>query len=885
MSNRSWRRYARFWGEDYRADIEDELSLHREMRVDEAKSRGLDDAAARAEMVRAFGDVEAIRSELDVIARRRNERSRRSRAISDIVYDTRLALRALLRQRGYAAGVVLILALGLGTSLAILSLVKGVLLSPLPYPEPDRLAVAWERNIPRSSGENVVSVGAWEDWAARSRSFTALASIVPDHATILGDEAVRVQGASVSASWFDVVAVKPAVGRAFTDADANADAPVIVLSHRMWQTRFNSDPRVIGTRIALADRPRTIVGVMPASFDPPAFGWMDSDQQYWVPFAATEGNRQWGRFLLVLGRLRPEATLAAADAELKAINAERVARVDAAASTGASDWTVDVVGLRDQMTGDVRTALLILFAAAALLLTTALVNVSNLVLLRFHRRHSEFAVRSALGAGRWRLMRQLFAEACIVVAITAPIAMVFASGLLRVLVRVMSSTMPRSEYVHIDYSVLLWMAPVLIVAVMLLAALPALRISRTRLESWLRAGSSRATARYGGGGIVVAEVALAIVLSIGAGLALRTYVNLRTERLGFEPDATLSFRINLDAPRYSEPEARTQFIDQLTTALQAIPGTRDVAVTTIRPLAGGGTSTTMTRTGSGIAALVTGPNVDVRTVSPSYFRTLGIETDGGENTFARARPGTPVVALLSRAAARSLFGRENAVGQSIIVDFNNHVTAEVTGVVEDVRARGPGEEEKATVYFAIAQDVPSRIDVLVRSDMPAAELGAAVRSRLHTIDGAIPAENVQTLSTIVAEATRPQRTTLLLLAAFALSALVLAGAGIYAVLAMQVAQRRRELSIRYSLGATPSRIRFEVMAVGFRQIAAGCAIGLAASLLCARFMNALLYNVGGMDPMTYGGVVVTILVIGAVASAVPARSASRTEPAEALRNT
>ena len=391
-----WRRYLRFWGEDAAADVEDELAFHIEARTADLIDRGLSVQAAGERAAQEFGDVERIRGELAVIARRRGRRTRQSRVLADLTGDVRMGLRALRRNPVYTVSMLATLALAIGAVATVVTLVTGVLLRPLPYPNARELVVAWERNIPRDRAENVVAVPMYEAWREQARSLSQLAALVPDRQTFTENGPERVRGAAVTASWFHVIAVPPALGRGFSESEARAGG-VVVLSHGLWQSHFGGAP-ILGRRVRLTGDSYTVVGVMPASFEPPAFGWLGPEQRYWVPFAPDESNRQWGRFLLVLGRLAPGATVADADAELK-----RIVRERASAEPALREWTADAVVLHEQVTGAVEAPLLVLLVAVLCLLLIGLVNVTNLMLVRAQRSAPAVVVsRGSSAPKRWR---------------------------------------------------------------------------------------------------------------------------------------------------------------------------------------------------------------------------------------------------------------------------------------------------------------------------------------------------------------------------------------------------------------------------------------------------------------------------------------------------
>ncbi|MGH7554637.1 MAG: ABC transporter permease, partial [Longimicrobiales bacterium] len=517
----SWRRYLRLWLPDAARDHEDEVSFHLAMRERDLVRGGLSEEEAVREARRGFGEVHAIRRRLDEQERRRSARARRTAWVEELRGDVLIALRSFVRRPAFAAAAVGTLMLGIGATTAVFSLVHGIVLRPLPYPHPERLAVLWERNIPRAKAENVVSMSNFEVWRERSRSFVAMAALAPHRGTIVGEVPERVYGGEVTASWLDVVGVSPAIGRGFTESDVRQGSRVVVLSDGLWRERLGGDAAAVGGTLVLGSEPYTIIGVMPRAFEPPAFGWLGREQRYWVPLGPTPQNREWGRAFLVLGRLREDVSIDEADRELKTV-ARALERED----LRDEGWTADVVELKEQVVGNVRAALWTLMVAVAFLLALAAVNVANLVLARAQGRTGEFSLRVALGAGRGRLSRQLFAEALALAMLGAPLGVLLAFWGVRGLRSVFPADIPRAESVGLNPTVLGFAALATIGAVLLAAVLPAIRLSRARVETGLRASGGRVTPPAGAGALIVVEIALALLLTnywLCDGLALRPF--------------------------------------------------------------------------------------------------------------------------------------------------------------------------------------------------------------------------------------------------------------------------------------------------------------------------------------------------------------------------
>lgn len=856
------------------ADIEDELSFHLERRVEDLVREGLPEAEARERARREFGDVAKIRRDLSRLERRRS----RGRALGELAGDVGLGLRALRRQPGFAAAMLATLALVIGATTTIAGLVNGVLLRPLPYPESERIAVVWEHNVARGIGENVASVPAFEEWARTSESFGPLAALVPHTATLSEGSVERERGGEVSPAWFDVVGVAPALGRAFEEADP---ADVVLLSHGMWADRFGSDPDIVGRRIRLGAEPRTVLGVMPEGFAPPAFGWLGSTQRYWVPFVPDDDNRSWGRFLLVFGRLASGATVAQADQEMKSIAARR-ARDDAA----LEEWTVDVVTLHEQVTGDVRAPLLVLLTAVGFLLAIGLLNATNLVLARSQRRSGELAVRAALGAGRTRIARQLVGEALAIALVAGPLGMLLAWLGVAGLRALLPASVPRSTDVRLDAAALAVAVAAAALTALATGLVPALRAGLRDIDTRLRsAGSSRTTGRGGGRALVVAEVALALVMAVGAGLSARSLAKLRAVPLGFEPEQVVAFRLTLPSDRYAEDERRA-FFAQLFASLEAQPGIESAGATTGRPITGWGPATRVARFGEALgggAAQVT----DIRVFTPGYFESLRVGRVAGNLSGAGSGRGsrrggtTPVV--VNESMVRALWPDRDPIGQAAEVSFGTPDTVVVAGVVADVPMADPAQRARPTLYYPYADWSETSMDVVVRADLPAAAVVDAARRGVAELDASLPIYDVAVLESTVADATAEERVQSTLLAGFALLAVLLAAVGIYGVLALEVGRRRRELAVRLALGAAPARVRGTVVRDALALTGAGLAIGTAVALLLTRFMASLLYGIEPDDPLTFAGVAGLLLIVAVAAAWPSAHRAATVSPMESMR--
>jgi putative ABC transport system permease protein len=880
-----WRRYMRLWGGDARADIEDELTFHIESRVRELRARGLSESEARRQASVAFGDIARVREELRNMSDRRARAAKRTQWLRDLRLDLKLGYRLLARRRLFAAVVVATLALGIAASVTIYSLVHGVLLRPLPYPEGDRLVVLWEHNVPRANTENVVSADNFEAWRARSKSYTALAGLMPARFTVIGDTPERIYGGAVSPEWFDIVGVAPERGRGFTAEEARA-GHVVVLSHELWARRYGSDSTIVGRTIELEGEAYAVLGVMPRGFDGPSFGWLD-EQEFWVPFVPDENNRAWGRFLLVMGRLRAGVQLVDAQRELTSIAAGL-----ATTNPKNRDWTADVVTLREQMTNELRTPLLVLLGAVALLQLIALVNVCALVVARAQERDLEFSVRAALGAGRRRLLRQLLAEALALVSIGAPLGILLALWLTGSLRPLLPADLPRLESIRFDGAVLAFGGGLALVTFCAVGIVPILRLVRASVEARLRESSGRMTRTRGSSAIVVTEIALALTLTVAAGLALRSFVELRGTHLGFVPAGLTSIRLTL-ARGYDSNESRALYFERVIEQLERVPGVEAVGAGAGRPLSEGyGTPSTAVQLAD--APVEVPPVATIEWVTPDYFNALRTPVLEGRAHTAVDRADAPLTFVVSRDIARRLSPNTSIVGRRIVVALNRGVDArsqtiangmegEVVGVADEVRYGGLTEARSPAVYIAHAQWPREMMHVLVRSSLPLEVQLDALRAAIWSIDRTIPM-HVEPLAAIVSQATAHDRVMMLILGLFSAIALLLAATGIYGVLAIEVGRRTRELGIRMSMGAQPASLRRLVLHRALRDALAGIALGSVLAFAATRSMRAMLHGISPGDPRTFATVALIMLVIALLAAFVPARRATRIDPLAAIRS-
>jgi putative ABC transport system permease protein len=766
--------------------------------------------------------------------------------------------------------------------------VDAVLLRPLPYPHADRLAMVWENvNLPAyRNAQNSPAPGNFRDWRARSSTFLDLAAARGGAWSLTdGGEPIRVSGETATASLFRVLQVEPAIGRLFTpDEDRASPSRVVLLGHALWVDRFGSNPSIVGQAIHLDDEPYTVVGVMPAGFHFP-----DRDDQIWVPLGLTPEQlaNHDNHFLRVVGRLKPGVALALAQAELDTI-AERLTAQYPQSNAGVG---VTVMSLRDQTVGDIRLPLLILLGVVGFLLLMVCANIGNLLLARASVREREFAMRAALGASRARLVRQMLAESALLASIGGGLGLALAAAGVGALRWSAPSNLPRVDDLVVNGSVAAFNFGVALMAGALCGVMPALQPRRGDLHGALKDGprSTSTHARLRARNLlVIIETALGVVVLVGAGLLLRSFVRLAQVPVGFASDRVLTFRVVLPPLRYRTPVQRTAFYQLVTERLRALPGVRSAAAISFLPLTMQGRTTGLTVEGESAPTPGQVRFGDFRSVSPGYFALMSIPLVAGRDVGWTDTPTSPPSIVISDTMARTFWPNQNALGKRIKLGRpqENIPWFTVVGIVGDVHQLDLVKTPRPAMYFPASQDQginDTLRDWVVRTEGEPAALTSSVRGVFRSIDSTLPITRVQTLDGVRSAATASQQFNLLLVGAFAILALVLAAVGVYGVTAYAVAQRTRELGIRVALGAQRGALLRLVLAHGAGLTIAGIALGTIVALPLTRIMSSLLFGVGARDPITFVGVAALLMVVSLVASFIPARRATRVDPLIALR--
>ena len=795
--------------------------------------------------------------------------------------DIRYALRLLLKQPGMTTLAVVTLALGIGANTAIFSAVNAVLLRPLPYPDADRVVMIWEKRAREAVLDAPVAPADFVDWEKRQASFEAIAGMSMSAVDLTGaGEPVRLFAGVVSPAFFDVLGVKPALGRTFRPDEAVfGQHRVVILGDRIWRQRFGADPTIVGRTILLNQLPSEVAGVLPASFEFP-----DSDLELWTPLALTSAPQPPSRtlhFLTVYARLKPGITLERARADMDRIGAQLAEEYPA-----SNQYHGAHIGLlRDELQqGSVRNGLLALLGAVGFVLLIGCVNVANLLLARAAARRREMAIRTAVGASRARLTAQALTES-VVLALTGGVA---ALAVATWGISLLRQIQPRdlqvlgADRLQLDATVLAFTFALSMVTGLIFGILPAWQLARHDVNESLKDGGRPASSIKKGlrQTLVVSEIALASLLLVGAGLTLRSFQAVLRTETGFKPEGLLTAFVILPQAKYITDAQRVAAYDEIERRIASLPGVRSVGATSHLPLSGQDS-----RTGIFIEGREPTPDAPtrahLRAVTLDYFRTMGMRVIEGRNFTAADHSESPFVTVINETMARRYWPGQSPLGTR--VRMGGPAWREVVGIVADVKHWGFERAVNPEMYLPQKQMVWSGLTYVLATDVDPVTLTAAVRNELKAVDPDLPLSNVRTIEEVAARSVAARRSSMLLLGVFSGLALVLAATGIYAVMSQLVALRTSEIGVRMTLGAQPASVMRLVLREGLLQAIAGLAIGLVAGVLVMRAFRSVLFQVNPSDPLTLGAVGLVLLVTATLACLVPARRAMRVDPVQALR--
>jgi putative ABC transport system permease protein len=858
-------------------ELSAELESHLQLHVDDNLRAGMTPEEARRRAVLALGGLERTKEEY---------RDRRGLpALESLVRDLRYGFRTLLKSPGFAAAGILILGLGIGVNSAIFTIVNAVVLKPLPFADADRVMRLWQTPPPTLFTDETfpLSPANFIDWEEQNQVFDALAIYRGGRRTVTGQgEPEAVRTLRVSASFFSILGLRPIAGRDFTrDEDAAGGQKTAILSEPYWRARFGADPAALGKTMVMNGEPHTIVGVAPV---PALFTRI----QVWVPLQwtaeerATRNNHNY----IAIAKLKAGVSVDRAQADLDAISR----RLEAAYPADNKDWGALVRPLREDAVREVRASLYVLLGAVALVLLIACANLANLLLVRTHARAKEIAVRGALGASRRRVIQQLLAEGLVLGIGGGAAGFVAAYWGVDLLTAAFGTALPRATEVVVDGRVLLFTASTALAAGMAAAFAPAWRLTGRDAIEALKTGINRGNSSGGDGRIrnllVVSEVALALMLLIGAGLLIQSLTGLRSVDPGFDPSNTLTGLLQIPGAKYDTPERRNQFFDEVRRRVLELPGVQSAGWIDNVPFQGG-SSQYIAVAGAPVVPESEMPVTAVRMVSPGYFETARIPLLKGRDIAEADGYGRPAVVIVSEGTAKRFWPGQDPIGKRLALTMMTKEMAEVVGVVPEVKTGSldQGEDDAETaIYAAAAQFAYGGSTIVIRTAGDPETLTRGLVGVVRAIDPEQPVLDIRTMESIVEESLGQRPFAMRLLAAFALLALVLASIGIYSVLAYTVRQRVREIGIRMALGAPAGGVVRLVLLEGLKPTLAGVVLGLVLAAMLVRLMAALLFGVDEHDPVTFAVVAVIMLGVGAAATLVPAWRATRVDPVVTLRS-
>ena len=876
--DRLWRRLRALVTRDrFDGDLEDEMRLHVEMRARRLEEQGRTPDDARREAHARFGHPT-----------RHVERSRDAwglRGIETVLQDVRYALRLLARNPGFSAVAIIALALGIGATTAIFSVVDAVLLRPLPFADPARLVALWEDGSSFGFPKNTPAPGNYADWTRLSALSGTAALDIRDY-NLTGDgRPEKIGAAGATANFFQIMGVSPALGRAFTAKEDAPGAParIAVIGHGLWIRRFGGDRNILGRSVLLNGQQYSIVGVMP-----PRFSYPFREIEVWVPigFSGEDLTNRGSHYLWVVGRLAPGRTLADLNAELRAL-ANRLAHDSPQTNTHVGMYAVSLL---DDYVGDLGTALVVLLAAVGVVLVITAANLANLLLARATGRSREMAVRAAIGAGGGRIVRQMVVENLVLAVLGALAGLVVAWASFGVLGTLVPENLRDVSVLRIDWRVMGFAMLVAVATGIVVGLVPARQVTRTDLVSALKqaTAASRGARHPLRSALVITEIAGAMVLVVGAALMIESFAALQRVNLGFQADQLLTLRTPLPSGTYDAFARRVSFAERVLDRVRAVPGVKAAAYTSALPLVWKGGTMGFYPEGTERPDPTLAYDANDRVVTPGFMETMGMTLVAGRTFDARDAATAPAVVIINQIMATQYWPSGHAVGRRLKLGGpkDDARWRTIVGVVRDVKSMGVDQPARPEMYFPLDQSEGNWMwprDLVVRADGDPLALTGAIREAIWSVDPGQPVSDVDTMDAVVDKEVVQRRTQMRLLGAFAGLALILACLGVYGVLSLVVSERTEEIGLRVALGATPASVLRLVVGDGVRLAVLGVAIGLAAAWWAARFLQGLLYGVEAHEPWLYAGLAAVLLAVSIVAVYLPARRASKVDPIIALR--
>jgi putative ABC transport system permease protein len=806
--------------------------------------------------------------------------------MNNLWQDIKYGIRILGRKPGFTITAVITLALGIGVNSAIFSAINAILLRPLPYKEPERLVQIWERNLKSESLTNSVSPLNFLDWQKQSQSFEEMAGYNIWLPTLMDDSRPEeIPGSTVTANFFDTLGVAPALGRGFLpEEEQRGKNRVVIISHGLWQRRFGGDPEILGKALSLGGRDFTVIGVMPSNYRHPE-PFMQEKAELWTPLVLNrdEGSRGF-HYIRVIGRLKPEATLQQARTEMESI----AGQLEQAYPQNNKDWTVTLRSLHDQVTGNISVALWILQAAVGFVLLVACVNLANLFLVRANAREREIAIRSALGAARSRLIRQLLTESVLLAIAGGAIGLLLAAWGVDILVSLSPADIPRIEEIGFDSRVLTFTGLASFATTLIFGLVPAIQVSRVRLTDSLKEGSQNSTSglrsRRLSGSLVIAEVAVSLILLVGAGLMLKSFLHLQKVDVGFNPENLLTMQLSLPA-KYREDHKLIGLYQKIIERVESLPGVESAGITLGLPFSG--------INDLGINVEIEGrpepepgksPATQYRVVSSNYFRAAGMKLLDGRLLSDQDNENSPEVTVINETFARTHWPDEDAIGKRLTMEsFGKRATRTIVGVVADVHHEGLNVTPLSEMYVPYQQNPWAFSALVLRTASDQTGIVSSVQNAVWENEREITISKIGTMEHMISNSIAHPRFNALLLGLFSTLALLLAAVGIYGVMSYILSQCTREIGIRIALGAQRQDILKLVLGQGLVLALVGVFIGLIGAFALTRFLESLLFEVSATDPVTYIAIATLLTLVALAACYIPARRAMKVDPIEALR--